>query len=322
MSEQAAHDSSYKQLLSHPKMVRDLLIGFFRDDWVKDLDYTTLERFDVNYIAEDLRKKADDIVWRVRHKGEWLWVVLLIEFQSTVDKYMAVRMTAYLGLLYLDIIKQEKGKFPRGKLPPVLPLVIYNGHRPWTAPVNFHELLDDRIPERLKKYQPSLRYWLLDEGHCHLKNDIIRSDNVMAPLIALEQSTNNERASQIIAHLTKLLSRPEDDSLRRAYVAYLKRVYKVKKNAPDLEINELYEVNQMLTERVESWMQAREDKGKIEGRVEGFTTLIVQQIQRKFGNLSEAQQKQLQQMTDKQLLALGNFLVETDTLEDLFEQVA
>ncbi|MCP4674373.1 MAG: transposase, partial [Deltaproteobacteria bacterium] len=32
------HDHSYKLLFSHPEMIRDLLIGFVREDWVKKLN--------------------------------------------------------------------------------------------------------------------------------------------------------------------------------------------------------------------------------------------------------------------------------------------
>jgi hypothetical protein len=32
-------------------------------------------------------------------------VYLLLEFQSTVDPFMAVRIMVYLGLLYQDLIK-------------------------------------------------------------------------------------------------------------------------------------------------------------------------------------------------------------------------
>ncbi|MFP7755993.1 hypothetical protein ACLG6S_15330 [Thermodesulfobacteriota bacterium B35] len=40
----ADHDHSYKQLFSHPELVRDLLEGFVREDWVADLALETLER--------------------------------------------------------------------------------------------------------------------------------------------------------------------------------------------------------------------------------------------------------------------------------------
>ena len=60
--EQAQHDSSYKQLFSHPEMVRDLLMDYFGEDWVKDLDFTTLESKNVHYVTHELRKKSDDIL--------------------------------------------------------------------------------------------------------------------------------------------------------------------------------------------------------------------------------------------------------------------
>ena len=37
------HDSSYKYLFSVPEMVRDLIMGFVPDEWLRRLDYATLE---------------------------------------------------------------------------------------------------------------------------------------------------------------------------------------------------------------------------------------------------------------------------------------
>jgi hypothetical protein len=48
---------------------------------------------------------------------------LLLEFQSTVDPFMAVRLLTYLGLLYQDLIKQgafaASGKLVSVKVSPV-----------------------------------------------------------------------------------------------------------------------------------------------------------------------------------------------------------
>lgn len=38
------HDHSYKLLFTHPEMVADLLRGFVREDWVAELDFSTLEK--------------------------------------------------------------------------------------------------------------------------------------------------------------------------------------------------------------------------------------------------------------------------------------
>jgi predicted transposase YdaD len=52
----------------------------------------TLEKVSCSYATEDLRHRADDVVWQVRAEGQWVYLYILIEFQSTVDAFMAVRI--------------------------------------------------------------------------------------------------------------------------------------------------------------------------------------------------------------------------------------
>lgn len=134
------HDQSYKLLFSHPEMVADLLRGFVHEDWVKHLDFSSLEKVGGSYISDDLQEREDDVIWRVRWGQDWLYVYLLIEFQSTVDRYMAVRILVYLSLLYQDLIKTGQ-LTTDGRLPPVLPIVLYNGSRRWDAPVEIADLI-------------------------------------------------------------------------------------------------------------------------------------------------------------------------------------
>jgi hypothetical protein len=69
----AEHDNGYKRLFSHPEMVEDLIRGFVREDWVKELDFSTLERVPGQYVTRRLRSRESDVVWRVRwrkrHQG-------------------------------------------------------------------------------------------------------------------------------------------------------------------------------------------------------------------------------------------------------------
>jgi len=102
------YDHSYRQLFSHSELVRDLLEGFVHEEWIKKIDLDTLEKVNGTYISDDLRRREDDIIWRVKLGGSWAYVYLLIEFQSTVDRYMAVRLLTYVGLLYQDLIKSRQ----------------------------------------------------------------------------------------------------------------------------------------------------------------------------------------------------------------------
>lgn len=87
------HDNSYKSLFSHPEMVRDLIVGFLPAEWVQDFDMDSLERQNGNYVTDDLRERKNDIIWRVRFKGKWLYLYILLEFQSSIDRFMAVCQT-------------------------------------------------------------------------------------------------------------------------------------------------------------------------------------------------------------------------------------
>lgn len=64
------HDNAYKHIFSHPTMVEDLLRGFLHEDWVQQVDFGTLEKASGSYVSDDLRDREDDLVWRVRQRGE------------------------------------------------------------------------------------------------------------------------------------------------------------------------------------------------------------------------------------------------------------
>ena len=153
------HDHSYKLLFSHPRMVQDLLQGFVHEDGVRQADFSTLERVSGSYVSDDLRERKDDVIWRVRLGPEWLYVYLLVEFQSRPDPFMALRILVYTGLLYQELVKG--GHFTHtGKLPPVFPVVLYNGEPSWRAAQDVAELIE-AVPG-LMAYRPHLRYLLLD----------------------------------------------------------------------------------------------------------------------------------------------------------------
>ena len=147
------HDPSYKLLFSHPAMVEDLLRGFVHEEWLNQVDFGTLEIEKGDFVSDTLEKRSDDVVWRVKFRDDWLYVYLAIEFQSSVDRWMALRMMVYVGLLYQHLVRSKK-LTKRGQLPPVLPLVLYNGEARWTAPLEISELIEPAPSRDLLRYRP------------------------------------------------------------------------------------------------------------------------------------------------------------------------
>jgi len=323
------HDHSYKLLFSHADMVADLLRGFVHEPWVQELDFASLAKVSGSYVADDLREREDDIIWRVRWGQDWLYVYLLLEFQSTIDHFMAVRILAYLGLLYQDLIRSAQ-LTRDGRLPPVLPMVLYNGAKPWDAPQEIGELIVE-VPLGLERYRPRLRYCLLDESRFS-DAELAPLKNLAAALFRLEGSRTPQDVQRVLAALVEWLKSPEQTSLRRAFTVWLKRVF-LPGRVPGMEfsnLNDLQEIQSMLAERVIEWTEewkrqgieeGRQEglqEGRQEGRQEGEAALLLRQLELRFGPLSESSRAQVRTADAETLLRWGERIFAAETLEEVF----
>lgn len=177
-------DTAYKQLFAHPEMVRDLLLGFVPGTWVGQLDLASFERVSGSYVGDGGQQRHSDMVWKVRLAGDWIYVYLLLEFQSRSDPWMALRMQVYVGLLYQDLVRRHELPQPH-QLPPVFPVVLYNGKTPWSARTSLTDLIAP-LPLDLQALQAAQRYVLVDQRR--LKSDVLdRFDNYAAIAFRLER---------------------------------------------------------------------------------------------------------------------------------------
>jgi predicted transposase YdaD len=317
----ADHDHSYKLLFSHPEMVRDLLQGFVKADWLVELDFDSLEKVSGNYVTDDLTDRASDIVWRARWGKEWIYIYLLIEFQSTIDRYMAVRVLTYLGLLYQDLVRTRQ--LPAdGQLPPVLPIVLYNGSPRWSAAEQVEALIQAG-PKGLEPYRPRLRYLLIDEG-CYSESELAPLRNLVAALFRLELSHSRTTVDQVLATLVEWLKSPEQQDLSRALAVWVGKVILGKLPGPPVSgVNDLQEMRKMLADRIEEWGEEfkREGlrKGLEEGRQQGQASLLLRQLRKRFGELPEWVPTRLQQANPEQLERWGERLLDVDSLDRLFD---
>ncbi|MEW6526378.1 MAG: Rpn family recombination-promoting nuclease/putative transposase [Spirochaetota bacterium] len=176
------HDKGYKYLFSNPLMVKELLESFVHMDWVKEIDFTQAETIDKTYVNDHYKEYEADIIYKLRFRNTDMYIYLLIEFQSTVDKFIAFRMLQYIVELYRELLYHHNAK----KLPVVFPVMIYNGDKVWNAPFALEDLID--IPEILHEclpYVPKFRYYPVIENE--LNPEILQQMmNVIATVFLLE----------------------------------------------------------------------------------------------------------------------------------------
>ncbi len=303
------HDASFKLWYDHPRMVEDLLRGFVPANLVAAFDFGTLEQMPAQYVDEGLRQSRGDAAWRVRFRdagtGGWLYLLVLLEFQSTVDRYMAARILAYIGQMYLKLIRNGE-LAADGRLPPVLPVVIFNGRTTWTAADEVGDTIA-AVGAGLAPFQPRQRYLLLDE-HAQRVEDL-PSDNVVTAQIALEQGSV-EALAPVLRGLGALLAGPRHASLRRAFAEWTRQVVEgsgLASAQPGLtgvlrrleEAGELEEMGTLLAERIDEFAEKRAEEraaerhargleqGREQGREQGLEqerALLARQAARKFGS--------------------------------------
>ena len=131
-------DAAWKRLFALPAMVEHLLRAV-APELARRLDFTAMEQLAANWTrpagGADPRTGAQryaDAVWRIRYaEGSARTLVLLLEFQSTVDPDMAARTLVYTGLLREHLRRQDRLD-PDGELR-TLAVVVYSGSKPWSA---------------------------------------------------------------------------------------------------------------------------------------------------------------------------------------------
>lgn len=123
------HNSAYHQLFSNHELFKELLETFVKLDWVSKIDFRTIENIGTRFISEDYEKRESDLIYKVKIEDEKeIYIYILLENQSSVDKFMPVRCLNYITGLYLELIKAKGEKI---ELPAIFPIVLYNGDEKW-----------------------------------------------------------------------------------------------------------------------------------------------------------------------------------------------
>jgi len=332
------HDRGYRELLSSKRAFLELLKTFVREEWTKDIDEDSLVRVEKSYILQDFSEKEADIVYRLKAKGNDVIFYVLLELQSTVDYLMPFRLLLYMVEIWRDIYHNTPEKERRRKgfrLPAIVPAVLYNGRRSWTACRNFREYQAGH--ERFPGYLLDFSYILFDVVR-YSEEDLYRAANVVSSVFYLDQTVDSLELVVRLRKLAGVLKGMTPEQFRQVTV-WLKNV--IKRKLPVhlreevervLEENDPREVEKMITniERALDEMKRQAVmegvlRGKAEGRAEGEARgkveakqdAICKYLRRRFGDASAGLQEKVREMTSLEVLdGVMEELFAANTLEE------
>ena len=125
------HDPFLKSVFTDRRMVEILIRGHV-PEWADEIDFATLREEPTQLVAKKtLQLRHPDLIWSA-DTVQGGRVMILIEFQRTAERLMALRTTTYTALTLEGIVGRED--FRTGDpLPEFVYLVLYHGDGPWHA---------------------------------------------------------------------------------------------------------------------------------------------------------------------------------------------
>ena len=268
------NDPSYKRLLNHRRIIKDLLLGFIAPlrppGWADSLDFDSLRDGPTEQITDDLRRRFSDVVWSIdrRAAGDRVQTVqVVIEHQSSVDHSMPLRFLNYSSLHYQR--KYRDHQWRKGDTADlVLHVVLYNGSARWNAPQSLAEL----VPrwEHDGPAQLALSYDVVDL--VALAADDLPRPNLITWMADVERSRRAGELAERVRELGQWLAAEDEPELTKSFDLWLgamTRKWGVK--LPSIRDHE--EARAVFLEKIDRWeaefLQEGRQQGRQEGRLEG-----------------------------------------------------
>ncbi len=324
-------DALFKDIFQIKEVIIDLLTNIVGAKWVEHLDFDTIEflntEFNINPTSRI--KRIIDVVFKINFKGNDVYIIIILEIQSTVDYFMSSRITTYMSLFIEHLIKSGKVK-PGQLLPPILPIVFYDGTKTWNAKNKLQDLFL-KLPseyKELKAFIPKVEYYLIDLSTMD-KNQLLPKENSLLSQMALIE-IDDDIVQNHVNYLKVAQSQKDNPRNLSIFRIWFKILMEHKGENLTLEdiIQEEYEmikhkpvnVYKAYMERLnqQSRMEGLQE-GKLEGLQEGKLETLLNLIKVKFGKINSEIEFKIKNSTTAELDSYLIRLLTASTIEDVLK---
>ena len=296
------HDALFKWLLKDPV----ILTSFFEEFLPEIARYTDFSKLE--YLDKEMRtlrgqRRTGDLLVKVRFRAEEAAFLIHIEHEARRDKDIAWRL-----LEYVILDRRESG------LPvyPVLVLAGQAGPAP-QRPVRM-EFPDRRV---LTFDFPVIELVKLD-GHDY----VCKQNPAALALSARMRFRKGERENLIVDFAAAMAKSPVGKTAAQRAIRYffvyrqleqnqgLKVRQDVSKLSPEM-------ISEKELDRFNPFVRIGEKRGIRQGRQTEGTALVLRQLRRRLGPLSEDRRRAIERLPLRKIEALGEALLDFDSPDDL-----
>ena len=273
-----------------------------------------------SFVSETLRESVADLLLRVPLRGgEETFVYCLVEHKRTDAASVMLQLLRYLAQIYERLARTHR----RRRLPPVVPLIVYNGEDGWRGPRRFSELVD--LSPELRRVTLDFGVVLLDLGTEPIGR-LSAHRTLNGGLLGLRVAAAKPSEQESLIHQT-LEALAHDPSTLQLFLQYLVRVARrmalpVLRRAIEDERSGKDQGMQTIAEYLESkgfrrgerrglekGLARGREEGREQGREEGLRLALRQVLTRRFKRVSAASEAKIVSADERTLQAwLGRAL--------------
>ena len=292
-----------------------------------DLDSLRLEN--VSYVDDNLRKHFADLVFSLMLKGEELpsaRVYLLFEHESAPEPLVGMQILRYMALQWKELYDQQ---LIVGKLPPILPIVIYQGQDNWKPRISFHDLVE--MPsDSFKAYIPDFAFAFFSVRG--LDAQTVQENVIFRFYVEMIKSLDSPQIKEMLPRLVQGFVQALGSHTATEYVEIF---FKYLTKASGVLVQEDFQKalsylpeggEKIMDTLADQWMEQGKNEGRTEGivlgKLENSREMLLEAISEKFGTISADLVRRINSVESHETLKMlfkQTFRVES--LEEFKEQV-
>ncbi|MBL4845494.1 MAG: Rpn family recombination-promoting nuclease/putative transposase [Planctomycetes bacterium] len=323
------HDALFKASLT-PEAARSLCRAVLPAEIAQAFEDVEITRAPGEFIEEALRDRSSDVLYRAMLGEEETLIYVLFEHQSTVDRLMAFRVLRYMVRIWSQWLDDQETR-PE-KLPPILPIVVYHGERPWNAAQAFEDLVDLPPPLAAAKHLvPSFRFVLDDLSQCSDEELRAREAPAFAAVtwIFFRHAYDANRGIEVwqdcadlIGELATDLPKQHESLLQLVRYSLLQSLGSAEELREELRRVGGQEAEELAVTAGEQLLEQGREQGRREGEVKGVLKgerRLLSRILARLGTITPTIDARIQAAEADDLEKWAELALSANTIEDVFE---
>lgn len=241
-------DSGAKLIFDNHTLCAQFLRGYTDVELLKNVQADDIEDITERFLWLWQEGRDSDSVKKIHLNGfsgtDTLYLIALIEHQSSVDHDMAFRILRYIVQILTDYAeeqeKKQKGitKTAGFLYPPILPIVFFDGTGNWTAPTNFKDKV--HLSNVLGEFVPDFHYLVVPLSRYSNQELVEKNDELSLIMLIdkLRSAADFRQLKEIPEEYFENISRNSPESVLKL-IGKLITVLLLRLNVPKDEVAQL-----------------------------------------------------------------------------------